>query len=296
MLRTILVPLDGSPFAEQALPYAAVLARKALAELCLVHVLKPLGADELAAQLVGAKPTALDYLKAKADAIARGGLIRVRTAVLEGPVAETLCGYADCENADLIVATTHGHGILVRFWLGSVSDRLVRTAPAPVLTVRPTGTATDVSDPAAVRRVLVPLDGSPFAEQALPLALRMADLFVAELALVRVVEPVPTASLDIGGLGPALPDTALIAELESNAGLYLDRIAEVVRRDGQSVKTCVAVHGSPARAILDFARPDDLIVLQTHGRGGGARLLLGSVADKVLRGAPCPVVTKHPEE
>jgi nucleotide-binding universal stress UspA family protein len=123
----------------------------------------------------------------------------------------------------------------------------------------------------------------------------MADLFVAELALVRVVEPVPLASLDVGGLGPALPDTELIAELEKNAKLYLDRIAERINRDGWSVKTHVAVHGSPARAVLEFARPDDLIVLQTHGRGGAARLLLGSVADKVLRGAPCPVVTKHPE-
>jgi nucleotide-binding universal stress UspA family protein len=286
MFHTILVPLDGSVFGEKALPYAVNVARKANAELRLVHVVPPRHAP-------AAKAGARNYLRATAERLAAAGGVRVGTELLEGPIDERLCAYAATTACDLIVLTSHGRGALARFWLGSVTDKLVRSAPCPVLTVRPAPDLPDHPGDGA-RRVLVPLDGTPFSEEILPTALRLADLFVAEVLLVRVVEPVPLAGLDATGFSPVVVDMGLVEQLEADAGAYLDRVAGRLRDAGWHVQTRVLIHELPARAILDEARPDDLIALQTHARSGAARLLLGSVTDKVLRGAAGPVLTRHP--
>ena len=129
MFRTILVPLDGSEFGEQALPAAVALARKANAELRLVHVVPPRHAPD-------ARSEAAKYLKAHAGRLTVDGGVRVGTDVLGGSIDECLCEYARRTDCDLIVLTSHGRGALARVWLGSVTDKLVRTAPCPVLTVR----------------------------------------------------------------------------------------------------------------------------------------------------------------
>src|SRR4051794_14479544 len=284
MFHTILVPLDGSTFGEQALPYAVSVARKANAALRLVHVVPP-------RHTPGARADAEKYLKAHAECLATARGPRVSTEVLEGPIDERLCESARTAPCDLVILTSPGRGALARFWLGSVTDKLVRSAPCPVLTVR---SREKPADPDGVRRVLVPLDGTPFGVDVLPTAMRVADLFMAEVLLLRVVEPVPLAALDATGFSPVVVDMGLVEQLEAEAGVYLDRIADRLRDAGWHVQTRVVVHELPGRAILDEARPDDLIALHTHARAGAARLLLGSVADKVLRGAAGPVLTRHP--
>jgi nucleotide-binding universal stress UspA family protein len=209
----------------------------------------------------------------------------------EGTVAPALCAFAGAVGADLIVLTTHGRGPLSRFWLGSVADELIRSSPIPLLVHRPAGGATpDLNAPILFRRILVPLDGSEFAETALAPAAELAVTFGAELFLFRVVVPAPvlvpdeTKSLRSAMEGPVLENLSL------QARSYLDRTAQRLRTDRLPVDVRVAVNVSPAAALLEAAPLANLIALTTHGSGKVARFFIGSVADKVVRGAVCPVL------
>ena len=131
MYRSILVPLDGSSFGEQAPPYALGIARRAQAELYLAHVLiaPPIPAFDAAgeADLRAQAHVYLEGLVARVQAHRDGP---ITTVLLDGPVAEALHDHAVAIEADLVVMTTHGHSALSRFWLGSVADKLVWQVPA----------------------------------------------------------------------------------------------------------------------------------------------------------------------
>jgi len=171
---------------------------------------------------------------------------------------------------------THGYGGLRRWALGSVTDRVVHTATVPVCVVR--SAAHVAPGEHALTRILVPLDGSDLARQALPLAIELAKRASAELVVLRAVEPhTQYASLLIMQRTQAARDLhALAAEL----------------RQQQVVVTPMVVVGSATEAIVDAAaqRGVDLIVMATHGYGGLQRWALGSVADKVLQAAPIPIL------
>jgi nucleotide-binding universal stress UspA family protein len=118
----------------------------------------------------------------------------------------------------------------------------------------------------------------------------------AEYLLIRVVKPVPALGSHVTGY-TSVADQSLLPELEAEAQLYLDRVAVPLRERGFSVQTRVVIHTLPHAALLDEARVQNchLIALATHGRGGLQRLLLGSVADKVLREALIPVLVQRPK-
>jgi nucleotide-binding universal stress UspA family protein len=290
MYKTILVPLDGSALAEQALPLARAIAWGAHAKLRLVRVHRPAG------HIVGRHlkvDTAADraYLTALAAA---ADSVPTETAVLDGPVAATLCKHALDVKADLMVMTTHGRGPLSRFWLGSITDDLVRNTPVPLLIYHPTP---DKPPPANFRfhRIMVPLDGSDVAEEALGPAAELARIMDAGLTFLRVIEPVPLVAPDGLVYTPPALDTALMDDLTDQAQQYVDHVAARWQGEGLKVETCVAVNDLPTAAVLEAAAGHDLIALATHGRSRMARLFLGSVADKVVRGAACPVlVARHP--
>lgn len=297
MYRTILVPLDGSKLAEQALPLALAVARRADADLHLARVHRPAAH---AGTADGATAAAGDeaYLAAVAG---RAGGVPVETAVLEGPVVPALCQHARAVKASLMVLTTHGRGPLSRFWLGSTADDLVRHTPVPLLIHRPDPAAPPPPADVRFRRILVPLDGSDVAEEALGPAAEMARIMGATLTFLRVVEPVPLVAPDGLVYTPPSLDTALLDELTVQARKYVDHVAARWEGEGLTVDTRVAVNDVPAAAILEAAGvpgeagSHDLIALATHGRSRVARLFLGSVADKLVRGAPCPVlVVRHP--
>ena len=175
MFRTVLVPLDGSPFAEQALPWALCLARRAGAALDLVrgHVLYAL--TQPAAAWAPFDPVAeaeckqeeCAYLNAVARRLTAVAPVAVRRTLVDGYETEGILRRVQDDRADLVVMATHGRGPLGRFFLGSVADVLVRETSVPVLLVRPRGVAPDLRAVPAVANVLVPLDGSPLAERAL---------------------------------------------------------------------------------------------------------------------------------
>jgi nucleotide-binding universal stress UspA family protein len=295
MYRKLLVPLDGSAFGEQALPLAVALARRDGAELHLVYVhvpLAPVFADVRAGMETPPDPHTLqrdrDYLVGVVKRLAEMTPAVVTSAVLQGPVAEAIDEHARASRTDLVVLTTHGRGAFSRFWLGSVADDLVRRLPMPVLLLRPGEKVAD----RGFRQVLVPVDGTPLAEQALEPAVDLAGTTGVQYVLLRVVTPSVQTAYDPGGFGITPLALPTVEELRRDAGAYLDGVAGRLRSRGLRVETAVAVHTQPAIGILETAQNCgcDLIALETHGRKGLARFFLGSVADKVVRGATLPVL------
>lgn len=290
MFRTILVPLDGSAAGEHALPLAVSLARRAEATLRLVHV-----RHSVPQPGEPARSKEQDYLDMIAWRIRQATHLPVFTAVLDGPVAETIAEHSRAVHVNLIVMTTHGRGPISRMWIGSVTDSLIRRSPAPVLVMRPNDEAPPPLDtPWAPRRILVPLDGSAFAEAALPPAVEIAKLLKAELTLFRIVEPIPVLAPDGLIPQPTVVDATVLDEVKTQARTYVERAAEKLRKEGLCVNGRIAVDDRAASAILEEEKEHSLTAISTHARHGVARLLLGSVADKLVRGAIGPVLVARP--
>ncbi len=294
--QSLAVPVDGSDFAEQALPLATriALATRARVRLLLVHrppaVPLASGAERAYAALDRQVQEAeVAYLQRLARRLEEAGVARVEASVLSGPVADALEAEVDRWGADLVVMSTHGRGGLGRFWLGSVADRLLHAVTVPLLLVRPTAEGAAPS-PAGIERIVVPLDGSALAQSALEPAAALAALFGAELHLIRVVPPTlyVAAAVDL----PYVYDPALDAALEREATEYLAAQAAALRSRGLRVATQVDRNPVVAHAVLDAAeaRSGAIVCLATHGRAGAGRVFLGSVADKLVRGASCPVL------
>jgi nucleotide-binding universal stress UspA family protein len=301
LYRSIFVPLDGSPFAEQALPLAVEIARRAgaLLQIALVHHPVPalataLEVPEIETQLdQEARLREKTYLDGIVTRLRSAANVPVSAVVLDGAVADALQTQIEATGTDLVVSTTHGRGPLSRFWLGSVADQLMRRLHVPLLLVRPAGDAAQA--PRTIGKVLIALDGSPFAERALISATALGRPFGASYALVFVVEP-PMPIADPSGLMvlPSTVDTE--RRIMEGATQYLNSVAERLRKDGFQV-SCHPVDGpAAAGTILGQAESvkADLIVLASHGAGGFERLVVGSVADKVIRGSIHPVLVVRP--
>jgi nucleotide-binding universal stress UspA family protein len=299
--RSILMPLDGSPFAEQAVPLASRIAQRSGSKLRLAFVHKTPAApvDSAAAKLF----TSIETVTRKAEraylrgiqAKLREGGIRLSSAVtLTGDPGPALAQYAREMEIDLVVMATHGRGGIRRAWLGSVADHLIRHLEVPVLLVRPAEGAAPQGRLGA-GRILVPLDGSPLAEEALNAGAALARIWGTELTVLQVVPPVLLSS------DPALPvptayDEELTEMCRTQAQDYLNDVVEGIHAQGLRATGVAVVGWSAVDSILEVARPEQiaLIVLATHGRGGLRRLALGSVADKLVRGADVPVLVYRP--
>ena len=308
MYRTVVVPLDGSALAEQALPAAVAIVRAAEGALHLVRVHPEPAIGELAplASLSAAderlRQAEEDYLGDVEALIARevdgGTRGTVHTAVLDGPVAAAIEAYASAQRADLVVMTTHGRTGVSRAWLGSVADALVRQETLPVLMVRATEFGPEMPWEWAPRHVLVPLDGSEAAEAILPHAITLGRIDEARYTLARVVQPPPPlvhpSPLDAT---PTVIDPAPMEMLVDRAESYLENVELRLRAEyaGIVVRHVACVDPSPAAALLRCARSDevDLVAMTVRGRGA-SRLIVGSVADKLLRGTELPMLVLRP--
>jgi nucleotide-binding universal stress UspA family protein len=322
MFRSILVPLDGSIFAEQALPLAASIARHAGAVLRLVRVIPPLADYFFWAPLPGDpletdlrnihRIEAQEYLNDVVQRVRAAGTVSVVCDVIEEKlelsVAESIGVDAEKKGVDLVVLTSHGRGAVARFWLGSVADKLVRSLKIPVLLVRPQESAgpPDLAHEATLKHLLLALDGTTLAEQILEPAVAIGKAMGAEYTLVRAIRPAwpfTPLSSQAASARPSSPTWAgaqtIDGQQRRNAENYLESVAKRLRSDGAVVHTRVHIAEQPATAILEEAAAvgADLIALETHGRGGLSRMLLGSVADKVVRGSSHPVlVCRLPEK
>jgi nucleotide-binding universal stress UspA family protein len=229
--------------------------------------------------------------------------VSLSSVLLDGLVPGAINRHAMESGADLIVMTTQGRGPAARFWLGSVADALVRQSTIPMLIVPPQESEADLTEEPKFGRVLIPLDGSELAEQILESAVAVAGAMQAEITLLRVVQQLTPASYDPESSRKSGIKPALLKQLQevdhqerTRAEDYLGQVAERLRTRSFTVQTRVVSHIRPATAILDdvSAHGVDLIALATQGRGGLKRLLVGSVADKVVRGATIPVLVYRP--
>jgi nucleotide-binding universal stress UspA family protein len=291
MYRQILVPLDGSPLSERALRYAVPIAERHGARLLLLHVAAPV----LTAIAGGGAPVrdaALDAewaaeerraIERIAKRVRKQTAVQVDVAFRSGRPAPEIAGFAADERCDLVVMCTHGRGGFERLWLGSVADALLRQLTVPTLLVRGArGVSLPEEGGVPFPRVLVPLDGSPHAEQALAAVMALLGDAAVAITLLSVVHPTSAMGAH------AFPSPV---ERELCAG-YLEPLAARLRGAGRSVEVETAVTANVGKAIVEHAKRHDasLIALATQGLGGVQRFVVGSVADKLIRTAPMPVL------
>ncbi len=286
MTARILVPLDGSALAEQALSCAVTLSRSLLADLVLFRAVSVssdtqelldkagLDSDVLMRHL---ETEADEYLQATAHLLLQKTGARADHIVQRGLAADAIVDYVDEKDFHLIVMASHGYSGLELWTHGSVAERVMQAASVPVLLVRAQATAPHDLKPKPCRGILVPLDGSALAEQALPQATTVARALGCEMTLFHV-------------------SVAFLFEFASQAAdrmavAYLNKVANRLRE--QDIRVSVAIGtGLVAESILSYANTHsvDLIALCTHGRTGLVRWTLGSVADRVFRAGTIPIL------
>ena len=291
MFSHLLVPLDGSHLAESVLPAAEAIARQFGASVTLLHVIEPRPPARVHGERhLSTVPEAEAYL-AEVVAHAFAGL-PVRTHI-HGPadadVAASIARHTNELRIELIVLCTHGRGRTRDLLYGSVAQQVLRQGQVPVLLVRADGAA-----PAFLcERILVPLDGSPASEAALPAAEAVARAFVGRLHLVTIVPTAATVSADRALAARLLPGaTAASLELEEDAmRTYLTGVAERLRGAGVVADAEVA-RGDPASGVLDAIDRSgaDFVVMATHGRSGLSAAWAGSVASRISARCRKPIL------
>jgi len=298
LLARILVPLDGSTLAAQALPYAQAVASRD-ADLLLLRV-EPVpesfalvGGEVYATadQLRDAAQSQAERELAPSVATLRAAGFRADAVVAFGAPADGILRVAAEARRGLIVLASHGRGAAGRVVFGSVADRVAHASPVPVLIVRAAEEApAAAAAPAPIARLVVPLDGSDLARSALPVASEVAARLVVPVRLVQAI--LARAELELAGTGLPVP-REVYAELEQraeeDARRGLEAAAATLRAAG--VEATTEVWRGPAAAVIAGAcRAGDVIVMSSHGRSGVGRWLLGSVAEQLVRTTPVPVL------
>lgn len=276
MFKMILVPLDGADVAEGILPYVSQIAKETGVPLLLLTVMDPdamtvskteaINADRIEATV---RAHVLSGLNGIADQL-RKESIEARVEVTVGRPADEILRFADETGCDLIAMSTHGRSAMGRGILGSVTDKVVHSADVPVLTVRPeTAKTHQGAEGLALTKVILPLDGSQLAEQAVPYVENLAQEVSLEVVLVQVVSTTHSAYA-YPEFAANLPD--FIEELVGRATENLSSVALSLRAKGLTVQTQV-LRGATAPALVDFAQqtPQSIIAMTTRGRSGLTR-------------------------
>ena len=302
MYKVIMVPTDGSGFDREAIRVALRLAERTKAKLLLVRVLAtgsffaaaPFESPLIAPEVMSSeRDRALSELYALAAECRSVSSADITVDLHAGPVGDVLQGYARRNDVDLIVMSTHGRNGISRLSLGSVTDSLIRHTTIPVLVVKPPSSYLNPQVACAFNRIVVPLDGSTLAEQILPRVLELARLEEAEVILLNVLVPHTYSQKEV--VDPSLPwwdkDISL-------AQVYLSYVATRLRHRGLTVTTDIVISEKVASAIGDFASREkaDLIAIATHGRGGVARMVRGSVADAIMHSAKISMLVFKPDK
>jgi nucleotide-binding universal stress UspA family protein len=301
----ILVPLDGSPLAEEALPAAMLFARRAGtgSKLILLYVsprehLVYLRGGPFAMP-PGTEQEITAYLARQAAAVSAQG-VAVETVRTEGEAALGIIERAQAHYADLILLVTHAREGSSRLVHGSVADRVLQEAPVPVLLLRHGEQPINLFAPEQHPQLLLPLDGSALAESVLLRAMALAQQLGATVTLLRSLH-LPELQLEARGRpeGPSEALQRLMATERQAATRYLEQVQQRLHAHGISA-TLRVTEGSAAEDIAEQARglanagQATLIVMATHGRGGSDRWLYGSVAGAVLHLAEVPLLVIRP--
>ena len=285
MSAIVMAPLDGSPAAEAALPWAVHLAKRLTGSVRLVGVHAPpavlLDGETLVGSVVpdeSVRRQETDYF-ANVQTLLKPTGVPVAADLLDGGVVSSLAEYARTLKPAWIVMMSHARGAVARFFLGETASEFVRRSPCPVLLVHPAAGPVDPSAIPDVRQVLIPLDGSELAEGILGPAAEFAKAVGAGVTLL---------------MAPArLPDMPA-----AKADTYLEQKATGLRNQSLAVQCKTVPKGESADVIVaeTEAHPGTIVALATHGRGGLAKLVWGSVAEDVVRRTHAPVLVFKPSK
>jgi nucleotide-binding universal stress UspA family protein len=301
-MTVVLAPVDGSTRALHAVPWAAKLAGPD-GTVILLRVVPPqpdyaeslfsfVGAEERVREIQNAWTRTAKADMDEAEALLSGSGVTVEQMVAEGEPDEEIVAAAARRGVQMIAMASHGRGAVGRAIFGSVADRVARTAPVPVLILRPPDE--DVVPSVAVSRIVVPLDGSEIAARALPVASELAEHLAAPVHVIRAVDAalsLPMAS-GVFGAGPVVDANVtdqIWEEAEAEARSTVTAAVSQLQSEGVDASGGIVI-GSPFFAISEAIEPGDLLTLTSHGRGGVRRWLLGSVAEKLVREAKAPVM------
>ena len=293
MLRTVLVPLDGSQLAESVLPYARNIGKRSGATLVLltaVHGSPPWG-DRPVKTDTEEEIEAQGYLESRRREMEGEGL-KVEIRLAHGPAAEEILAAAG-HDVDLIAMSTHGRSGVTRWLFGSVAEKVLHAAVCPLLLVRAKEGGGEWRREGTIGRILVPLDGSPLSLSALPAIEELAKALGASLILFHAV---PLLGLQAGAEMP--PSTGeILDQLQAQAHQFLLKMVQEVKERGLKAESRVSL-GFAADEIVRAADASaaDLIAMGTHGRSGLGRWVIGSVALGVLHRTKLPCLLVRPPE
>ena len=300
-MKRILVPLDGSKRSEEVLKLVQALSQKNGIDLTLLEVFNnsPISYTTAYGTGFGADPL-VTFQKQEGrggkivETILREGEIKVdqcRALVAEGNPADRICEIANREQIDLIVMASNGYVGVERLLLGSVTEKVIRNAPCPVLAVK---------EDLIPTHFLIALDKTPLSERILKPAVTLADLLDADITLthIRKLDSLPTADdlRDLHILDPELYEVIMIAT-EYGADFYLDKIMEMVQANLDVNIDYTIEYGKPNQKIVEVGleRDCDLIAMNTHGRSGLDRLRKGSTTEWVFEHTSLPMLITHHE-
>lgn len=312
MFKQILVPLDGSERAEQALPVAAHLARATRGTVTLIQAVNPptefmvsVGTIVLPDILDEDVSVAREYLEGVAKTSGLEG-IRTTTKVVTGHPVEAIIAEVNADAVDLVVMCSHGYTGAMRWAMGSIAEKVVRYAPSPVLILHEGCTLLAEDVPHGPVRVLVSLDGSTYAEAAIvPAALLASSLSAparGELHLTRVVsspsqeggnfdEEVGKAEQYLHSVGEHLQQHYPLTE----TGVPLDLLITWSVTVADDIATAI-IQAAESRGKSAFAEQKEgcqVIAMATHGLGGPQLWAMGSVTERVLQAARQPLLIVH---
>jgi nucleotide-binding universal stress UspA family protein len=283
MYEKILVPLDGSELAEQAMPYVERLAKRLKSEVILITVCLP--SDPLERALT-------EYVERRAEKIQSLG-VKTRSLCIEGEPATSIINFAEKNKVGLIVISTHGHAGISHWPLGSISSKVVQRSNIPVFLVRSSQPGKAPTEN-KLEKILVTLDGSRFSEAIIPYAEKLAKSMNSEVTLLRVIEPAKLPQL-AAYRDREKYEKEFMVKLEREAKRYLAKKKTALAGKGVKVNS-VLLEGKPTETILQYTEKKqvNLIALTTHGFSGITKWAYGSVASKIIEGSPKPVLLVRP--
>ena len=286
MYKRILVPLDGSGLAEGALPYAEGVATRLHSEVILLTACAP--SDWLERPLKA-------YLEKRAEELSSLG-IKASPLVVHGNAANEILDFAEKNDIDLIIISTHGYTGPSIWPLGSIANKILQKSRIPLLLIRSRELEAVLREK-ELRKVLVPLDGSQFAEGIVPYVEDLTEGIDSEVIIIRVIEPmqIPDIVRYTAGFDEKEHEKELTARAEREAKRYLSKKESALRNKGVKVSS-TSLLGMPAQTILHYAEDKSvsLIALSTHGFSGISKWAYGSVASKIIQSSSKPVLLVRP--
>lgn len=299
MYEQIMVPIDGSKIAEQAIPYAKLLQQKLGSRIELVRVIEephvdpsnPSYTSYLEHMTNTLQSETANYLQELAESLRADGLA-VSWSVKLGNAASVIANVADSQPSTLVAMCSHGRSGQSRWWLGSTTDKVIHAAASPVLVVR-TQSQHLQSIGSGFKSCIAPLDGSERAEQVLPHLVAWAKAFALKVNLITIIPELDSHTLE---LFPEASDD----DRTTKANKYLETVKSSLLEQGVADVEVIVQTGHPANVLVDMAHnsSDCLMIMGTQGLGsaGVYRWTMGSVSQRVAGNSPAPVLVVRTQE